>query len=279
MYHQEIINLLLSYKNSLTDFFKIRAYDKVICNIKKIKEPITSFKQIENIEGVGKSIKIKLKEIFDKIEKDTLIHDLLQIYGVGIKKANELIDIHKISSINDLKKNTNLLTKAQKIGLYCYNDLLERIPRKEMLEHEKILKINDNIEIVGSFRRKEDNSGDIDVMLCMNIDEFNDYINYLIKIKYIKFILAKGDKKMLGICSLNKNRRLDLIRNTKEEYPFMKLYFTGPKEFNIKFRKHCLTKGLSLNENTFKPFIKGIKTEKDIFKYVGLKYIEPEDRK
>ena len=85
---------------------------------------------------------------------------------------------------------------------------------------------------------------------------------------------------MLGICSLNNNkfRRLDLIRNTNEEYPFMKLYFTGPKEFNIQFRKHCLSKGLSLNEHSFTPIVDGIKTEKDIFEHVGLKYIEPEKR-
>jgi DNA polymerase (family 10) len=135
-------------------------------------------------------------------------------------------------------------------------------------------------EIVGSFRRKSESSGDIDVMLNMSIVEFKEYIEYLKSINYLKFILAKGDKKMLGICQLKngKYRRLDLIRNTQEEYPFMKLYFTGSGEFNVAFRSHCLKKGLSLNEHGFTPKIEGLKTEKDIFKYVGLKYVEPENR-
>ena len=58
----------------------------------------------------------------------------------------------------------------------------------------------------------------------------------------------------------------------------MKLYFTGPKEFNVAFRQHCLDIGLSLNEHSFTPEVKGLKTEKDIFNYVGLKYVDPENR-
>ena len=86
--------------------------------------------------------------------------------------------------------------------------------------------------------------------------------------------------QLLGICSLpnGKFRRLDLIRNSKEEYPYMILYFTGSARFNVAFRQHCLDIGLSLNEHSFTPKVNGLKTEKDILKHVGLKYIEPENR-
>jgi len=286
---KNIIDSLTILKNNAKvdgEFFKVRAYEKVINNINNITEPIISFQQIENIDGVGKSIKQKLKEIIISGNKETEKNDvLLKIYGVGPKKAKELIEIHNITNIENLrikvKENSSILTEAQKIGLNCYEDLLERIPRKEMLEHQKILNLKDKGEIVGSFRRKEKDSGDIDIMLNMNLKEFNEYIDNLIKLEYIKFTLARGEKKLLGICSLpnKKFRRIDLIRNTEEEYPYMKLYFTGPKEFNISFRNHCLSLGLSLNEHKFTPEVKGLKTEKDIFEYVGLKYIEPENRK
>ena len=289
--NKNIIIALSKYKTEAQikgETFKVRAYDKVIKNIENINENIISYEQIENIEGAGKSIKAKLKEIVkefkenDDKEKGHLFQDLLKIYGVGPKKANDLIEIHKISSINDLRlkseKDLSILTNSQKIGLRFYEDLLERIPRSEMLKHQKIIKKG---EIVGSFRRKESTSGDIDVMLCMDTDEFNKFINVLIKQNYIKYVLARGDKKMLGICSLNdssKHRRIDLIRNTEEEYPFMKLYFTGSAKFNVAFRQHCLTKGLSLNEHGFTPPVKGLKTEKDIFSYVDLEYVDPENR-
>lgn len=292
--NKNIIIGLTKYKSEAQingENFKVRAYDKVIKNIEKITIPIISYEQIENIEGAGKSIKAKLKEIVKEIkekefkgndkEKGVLFQDLLNIYGVGPKKANDLITIHKILSINDLRtkseNDSSILTNSQKIGLRFYEDLLERIPRSEMLKHQKIIKKG---EIVGSFRRKEASSGDIDVMLCMDINEFNKFIDVLIKQNYIKYILARGDKKILGICSINgeKHRRIDLIRNTVDEYPFMKLYFTGSAKFNVAFRQYCLTKGLSLNEHDFTPSIKGLKTEKDIFKHVGLEYVEPENR-
>jgi DNA polymerase/3'-5' exonuclease PolX len=288
--NKNIIIALSKYKTDAQikgESFKVRAYDKVIKNIENIKENIISYEQIENIEGAGKSIKAKLKEIINEFkennkEKGHLFQDLLKIYGVGPKKANDLINIYKISSINDLRMKSendlSILTNSQKIGLRFYDELLERIPRSEILKHQKIIKKG---EIVGSFRRKEPSSGDIDVMLCMGIDEFNEFIDVLIKQNYIKYVLARGDKKMLGICSLNdssKHRRIDLIRNTDDEYPFMKLYFTGSAKFNVAFRQHCLTKGLSLNEHGFTPPVKGIKTEKDIFKHVGLEYVEPENR-
>lgn len=290
---KNIIIALSKYKTEAQikgESFKVRAYDKVIKNIENINENIISYEQIENIEGAGKSIKAKLKEIVEEFkgnddkEKGHLFQDLLQIYGVGPKKANDLINIHKISSINDLRMKSendlSILTNSQKIGLRFYEDLLERIPRSEMLKHQKIIKKG---EIVGSFRRKEPSSGDIDVMLCMDTDEFNKFIDDLVHRNYIKYVLARGDKKMLGICCLNdssKHRRIDLIRNTEEEYPFMKLYFTGSAKFNVAFRQHCLTKGLSLNEHGFTPPVKDavLKTEKDIFSYIGLEYVEPENR-
>ena len=289
---KNIIIELTKYKTDAqikNETFKVRAYDKVIKNIENINENIISYEQIENIEGAGKSIKAKLKEIVNEIKQKEikgnekeLFQDLLKIYGIGPKKANDLINIYKISSINDLRmkseNDSSILTNSQKIGLRFYEDLLERIPRSEMLKHQKIIKKG---EIVGSFRRKESSSGDIDVMLCMGINEFNEFIDNLIDKKYIKYVLARGDKKVLGICSLNtssKHRRIDLIRNTEEEYPFMKLYFTGSAKFNVVFRQHCLKKGLSLNEHGFTPPVKGLKTEKDIFSYVGLEYVEPENR-
>jgi DNA polymerase/3'-5' exonuclease PolX len=51
-------------------------------------------------------------------------------------------------------------------------------------------------------------------------------------------------------------------------------------------RKYALTKGYSLNEHTLtpvgehplQPLPPPMKTEKDIFNFLGLKYIEPENR-
>ena len=58
-----------------------------------------------------------------------MIDQLLNVYGIGPAKAKTLIETNKVKSIEDLKnksdKDDKLLTRAQKIGLICYDDLLE----------------------------------------------------------------------------------------------------------------------------------------------------------
>jgi DNA polymerase/3'-5' exonuclease PolX len=76
-------------------------------------------------------------------------------------------------------------------------------------------------------------------------------------------------------------RRLDLLMIPKSEYACAILYFTGSKEFNVAFRSYALEKGYTLNEHRLLatkegvPAVPAFTTEKDIFDFLGLQYIEP----
>ena len=181
-----------------------------------------------------------------------------------------------------------------------YSDLLLRIPRSEMEQHEKI--IMSNIEspvegiIVGSYRREAPTSGDIDVLLkvpeSFTKKEQKEYFEKIIKTlqekKYLIDILGVGDKKCLGVVKLDDDsvaRRIDFLITPEKEFPYAVLYFTGSDTFNIGFRKYALSKGYTLNEHGMKQTgdekkeVEGIKTEKDIFRFFKLKYIKPKNRK
>ena len=81
-----------------------------------------------------------------------------------------------------------------------------------------------------------------------------------------------------------KARRLDLLVTPTAEFAYSILYFTGSDVFNVAFRSHCLTRGYTLNEHTLKPTNVGVplpppmKTEEDIFKFVGIQYVTPDMR-
>ncbi len=86
-----------------------------------------------------------------------------EIYGVGPKKAKELVDKHKVSTIKELReKQGELLNDVQKKGLKYYEDILKKIPRKEIDTYKSTLntlfsQVNDgssSFEIVGSYRRE-----------------------------------------------------------------------------------------------------------------------------
>ena len=90
------------------------------------------------------------------------------------------------------------------------------------------------------------------------------------------------------------HRRIDIMYTKPSEYPFAILYFTGSGGFNSMMRGVALTKGYSMNEYTLtdkktkKPLDKKIikskigkesfETERDIFKFLDMKYLKPEDR-
>jgi len=231
--------------------------------------------------------------------KDTLGN----IYGIGPLKSKELVDKHGITSIDDLRKHPELLNAKQLIGIKYYEDLNERIPRKETIAHEKyIVKVFNDIGaeayIMGSYRRETPDNGDIDVLVCSRGDNQGKYVRGIEILKekdYIKEDLAFGDKKYMGICKINglrkntrlkpKHRRIDIMFSTKAEVPFALLYFTGSADLNKKMRKRALDMGYSINEHTIinsttkEPVTDHkFRTEKDIFNFLKMEYIEPKNR-
>ena len=285
--------------------FSALAYIKAIKELKKL-DTITSEKDVEKIPGVGAKIKLKIKEILETGELKAatearadlsidVYQDLLNVYGIGPVKAKELISEHKIKSIADLRQRQELLNEKQKLGLKYYEDSLERIPYEEMKKHEaKIMEgIKPPLEatIVGSYRRGAETSGDIDVLIKIPSDytkkQQKETLEALVKEytnDYIIDVLALGDKKCMAFVKLNDIvRRLDLLITPENEYPYALLYFTGSDDFNVAFRKYALTKGYTLNEHILKPTsdakeVPIMKTEKDIFDFLGLVYKEPKER-
>ena len=220
------------------------------------------------------------------------------IYGVGPKKAEQLID-DGYTSIAELRAATaaspKLFNRNQHIGLRYYEDLQLRIPRDEMDTHATLLMAHrppalEGI-IVGSYRRGAANSGDID-MLIRTMDStadaaahLRDYVAILTARGYIKEVLAHGDHKCLAISQLPgaPARRLDLLVTPPAEFRFAVLYFTGCDTFNVAVRAHALTRGFTLNEHALTQVstgkaVGGIKAERDIFSALRLAWKEPHER-
>lgn len=297
------LKIIEEYEKILGNTFKANAYKKGINEIELLNDDIT-LENYKDIKNIGKSIrdiieeyiktkKIKKIEEINKDKKFELKKTLNNIHGIGPVKIKELMS--KISSIEELNNNLNLLNEKQKSGFKYFKDLKERIPYSEGILHNniisKILKeLYENIEfdMVGSYRRKNKDMGDIDILIKNDDDiELNKIINKLKEYNYIKEILANGKKKFMGICKIDDlpARRIDILLTNKEHYYYTLLYFTGSYEHNIKMRKKALEMGYSLSEyglkniETDKYIENEVNSEKDIFKILKMDYVKPEDRK
>ena len=295
--------------------FRVRSYYKVIKILKTLDFEITESSQIKDIKGIGASTLKRVDEILEKgslseikLKSSNLntLKDLERITGIGPVKAKKLFDSnYTLESILDDYKNGTLkesFTAHQLLGIKHFNDLEKRIPYKEISQIDKFLKkelakFNSEVtlEICGSYRRKAETSGDIDVLFYSNNDTeqtdfLPEFLNYLNDSGFLVDHLTSLDSntKYMGMCKYKKNpvRRIDIRYIPINSVGAAKLYFTGSGDFNKNMRSYANSKGYTINEYGIYKLkadkSKGLKmktrTEKDIFDVLKIEYVEPENR-
>lgn len=292
------------------DSFRARAYTKTLQGLMSFtKDSDLTEDNLSKIPGLGKGLKDKIRLIvetgtcpeYEKVLGNkgeiSLKEVFLIIHGVGPGAANKLIKAG-FKSIEDLKQCEDIgkhLNDVQMKGLKYYEDVQERIPFGEIRKLEEMFKDTleevDNraeLTIAGSYRRRKDDSGDIDILLkATKKDTYEKFIDLLKDKGYLVDDLARGSKKYMGMGKSDMSefsRRIDIMYTRPQEYPFSVLYFTGSMEFNVKMRNELLERGYTLNEygvkfvDKEKKFSEKFKKEKDIFDYFGYDYVEPWNR-
>jgi len=286
--------------------FRARAYQKAQETIMAYPSDILSPNDLKGKPGIGETIMEKLNEYVQtgtlrilEREKNNPVNILADVYGIGPKKAKELVE-KGITSIAQLRENQDLLNDVQKVGLKYYEDILKRIPRSEIEDYKSIFEkafssgaTDGKMEIVGSYRRGAQSSGDIDVIITSKSPTiFKTFVDNLTKENIILHILSRGPSKCLVITKIPSSdaaRRVDFLYTTPEEFPFAILYFTGSKIFNTVMRHVALEKGYTMNEHGIYSLQgeakkKGDKVdrvfnnEEDIFEFLGLQYKSPIER-
>lgn len=299
-----LMNKLAIVMNKTGEPMKARAYQKAEETLLGLNEEITDVSQLKGKPGIGPTIMEKIKEylrtgtleLLEK-EKANPVNILTEVYGIGPKKAKDLVD-KGITTIETLRERQNeVLNDVQKVGLKYFEDILERIPRSEIDDYnnlfgntfKKVAETGSQYEIVGSYRRGAKTSGDIDVIITStNENVFKKFIDALIQEKTIVEVLSRGKSKCLVITKIENSkhaRRVDFLNTSPEEYPFSVLYFTGSKAFNTVMRGHALKMGYTLNEHRIarasavgSPIKMNIQNEKDIFDFLKLEYKVPSER-
>lgn len=309
IYNEEFIEILGELKDIMQaqgEVFRAKAYQTAQETIMMYEGDITDPNQLKGMKGIGETILSKLNEYvntgtlkaLEKGRKDPVIV-LTKVYGIGPKKAKDLIE-KGITTIEALRENKQLLNDVQQVGLKYYEDILEKIPRTEIDDYkvafdEAMIESNvpgSKYEIVGSYRRGKQISGDIDVIITNdnnNNKVFDKFIDVLKEKGILVEILTRGKTKSLTIARLPDKiaRRIDFLYTSPEEYPFAVLYFTGSKIFNTVMRQRALKMGYTLNEHGISTMKKGVKgekisevfqDEKSIFDFLNMQYKKPMER-
>ena len=289
--------------------WKPRAYRKAAQAIGSLSEDIEKIcrkggiKALDNISGVGIGIAKKIIEYiktgkikeYERLKKKTPgLEKFMEIPEVGPKTAKKLYEELKVKNIKQLKEalKKHKLRKLRGFGEKSEKDILEGLKfqsankrfllgyilpiAKDIQEKLKSLKEVKKISLAGSLRRMKETIRDIDILVSS--DNASKVMDYFTKLDGIKKIIAKGDTK--SAIRLKENIQVDIRVISDKSFGSALLYFTGNKMHNIALRKIAIRKGLKLSEYGLfkgKKQVAG-KTEEEVYKKLGLQYIEPELR-
>lgn len=228
---------------------------------------------------------------------------------VGPVRAGELV-LQSVDSVAALRRrlaeDPALLDRQQTIGLTHYEDLLQRIPRSEVVRIEEYIRRvvgelvpNENIivEVAGSYLRGAATCGDVDVMLVgarSTVSKaLSTIVRHMCETGVVTDALLMSGNKFFGVFRLQPgmvHRRLDLFAVPSEEQAFALLTYTGSGQFNRSMRCLAGRLGFTLSHKglhhaarnkaghvkTGPPIM--CKTEEDIFELLGMKYVVPSNR-
>ena len=255
---------------------------------------------LRNARGEFHPDPVKAAKFAKKVGADSITIHLRE----DKRHINDL-DAKKICSIKNLLVNLEISInpKIIKTALKIKPNFVCIVPenRKEITTEGglNLKKYKDRIKkIVSKFKKKNIrtslfiNPSLNDIIISSksnNRKAFDGFIDELIKNNIIIEVLSRGKTKSLTVTKLpgKPARRVDFLYTPAEEYPFAVLYFTGSKNFNTAQRQRALKLGYSLNEHGLYHMNNGKKadkvnhvfnTEEDIFKYLGMEYVEPDKR-
>jgi len=271
-------NMLVTEENihklNLTDYMT-----GIITDILHSKKPVRHLK-LTNTSAKKLTNTSAKKLTNSSAKKLTLLKQLTEFMGIGKVKAKQLID-EGLVNINQLHMKKWMNKLPEETQLYIKLKPNKKIKHADIQSIANELKCNFNITIVGSYRRKKPTSRDVDVMLVSN-DELaiNKYLKKLKK-NFTIYPYSQGKDK-LSVILIKKEKvfKLDVFRVNNDNKIPMLLYSTGSKEFNIKMRRKAKRLGYLLNQKgLFKNSKKiKLKTEKDYFDILQMKYVQPSKR-
>jgi DNA polymerase/3'-5' exonuclease PolX len=254
--------------------FKANAYSSTLDELNKLPGRTVNMAIIKKMKQTphmkDKLMMIVAKKIQCKI---TAYEQLISVPGIGSKKAKELmaqgVTVKQLSQ----KKYNNDLSKATKIWVK-YRPT-SPIPRSTITSLRKFI-TSGRDQIVGSYRRGNSQSSDIDILTTDTI------CKYLKKLTLPIVVISKGRDKASFLVEYKKAWYKTDVFYVKDNFAAMLLYTTGSKATNIHMRAKAKHLGYLLNRKGLYKISTGAivetKTEKEIFRLLNIPYIKPTER-
>jgi len=284
------------------DRFKVIAYRRAATSIRNMEEDVEQMwkeGKLEEIKFVGSGIAKKIDEYL-RTGKLRLLEDLrskvppgvpllTKVQGIGPRTAYRLSHELGITSVQELQKALDDGRLDREFGPSVLESFRVGIGKMQSFEKRMLLpeaegsfqkleayfsSLGIQVGMAGSLRRGRSTVGDLD--LLSTDPSVTEAIS---KCPGVAQVLESGPKR--ASVKLEDGVQVDVRLFTIEEYGAALVYFTGSKDHDIALRSIAARKGWKLNE--YGLFTKeGVRlagaTEEEVYRRLGLEYIQPELR-
>jgi DNA polymerase (family 10) len=298
--------------------FRVRAYRNAVRTINGLTRSLVSMieegEDLTELPGIGKDMSGHIRELIETGELGRLrevleevprgVVDLMKLEGVGPKKARKVWEELDVTTVDELeaavqagrveeldgfgKKSCEKILRSiedfrKHIGRFLLSEVDALI--SPLLEHMKGAPGVDRLEVAGSYRRRRETVGDVDLLALCEGDS-KGVMDHFTAFAGGGRVEVSGETR--GRIVLRSGLPVDLRILPRDSYGAALHYFSGSKEHNVAIRSLAVRQGLRISEyGVFRGREGGEEervggaTEEEVFDSVGLPWISPllrEDR-
>ncbi len=289
--------------------FRIRAYHtaaQTIANLPRSLSELAARKNgLTGLPGIGPDLAEKIQELL-ATGALTMLSELeakippvqlamLKLPGLGPKRVRQLAASLRPRTLDDLKRAAQagkvraLPGFGPKLEEQILSGAAHRMANPErtlwasaepaveaLLVYLRAAPGVESTAAAGSFRRRKETIGDVDILVASRLPDKT--LEFFSRYPDIARVQALGPTRATVV--LRSDLQVDVRAVPQESFGAALHYFTGSQAHNIAVRKLAQKKRYKLNEYGLFKGTRSVagKTEEEIYRRLGLAYIEPELR-
>ena len=300
--------------------FRIRAYRNAVLTVRGLTRPLAAMveegEDLTALPAIGKDMSAHIVELIQtgglarlaevSTEIPRSLVQLVKLDGVGPKKAKKLWESLGVTTVDELEvalkagrveslagfgatSVAKILASIDDFRRYSGRFLLSKVDAliEPLLAHMREAPGVERIEVAGSYRRRKDTIGDVDLLVQAELPA-PAVMEHFTAFGSVEKVVAAGDTR--GSVVLRSGLEVDLRVIPARSFGAALHYFTGSKEHNVAVRQIAQRQGLRVNERGVFRMPEGVdpadvgkedgervagETESSVFEVLGMGWVPP----
>jgi len=300
--------------------FRIRAYRNAVLTVRGLTRPLASMveegEDLIALDAIGKDMSAHIVELvqtggltrLDEVSAEVprSLVQLVKLDGVGPKKVKKLWESLNVTTVDELEvalkagrveslagfgatSVAKILTSIEDFRRYSGRFLLSKVDQliEPLLAHMREAKGVERIKVAGSYRRRKETIGDVDLLIQAELPA-PAVMEHFTAFGSVDRVVLAGDTR--GSVVLRSGLEVDLRVLPERSFGAALHYFTGSKEHNVAVRQIAQRQGLRVNEWGVFRIPEGVdpddvgkedgervagETESSVFEVLGMAWVPP----